>query len=171
MAARPHGQGQPGLPAAAGAPACPPGRQDRLHGRAAPGRARTVLPARPGPSRRRAAQGGVDQGSVAVGEEGVRLGKGGGFADLEYALASAAGLIGLDTVVVTTVHELQVCGPGSIPATAHAVPVDLVVTPERVIDCRGRRVYRPTHGICWDELTEEKIAAIPLLAVLRSARG
>jgi len=113
----------------------------------------------------------VVTGCVAVGEDGVRLGKGGGFADLEYALASAAGLIGLDTVVVTTVHELQVCGPGSIPATAHDVPVDLVVTPERVIDCRGRRVYRPTHGICWDELTEEKIAAIPLLAVLRSARG
>ena len=113
----------------------------------------------------------VVTGCVAVGEDGVRLGKGGGFADLEYALASAAGLIGLDTVVVTTVHELQVCGPGSIPATAHDVPVDLVVTPDRVIDCRGRRVYRPTHGICWDELTEEKIAAIPLLAVLRSARG
>ena len=33
-------------------------------------------------------------GCVAVGEDGARLGKGGGFADLEYALASAAGLIG-----------------------------------------------------------------------------
>src|SRR5271156_1400761 len=46
-------------------------------------------------------------GSVAVAADGARLGKGGGFADLEFALASAAGLIGPDTVCVTTVHEIQ----------------------------------------------------------------
>ena len=39
-------------------------------------------------------------GSVAAGEDGARLGKGGGFADLEFALASAAGLIGPGTVTV-----------------------------------------------------------------------
>src|SRR5215472_15570835 len=39
----------------------------------------------------------VVMGSVAAGEDGARLGKGGGFADLEYALATAAGLIGPDT--------------------------------------------------------------------------
>src|SRR6201990_2425399 len=49
----------------------------------------------------------VVMGSVAVGEDGARLGKGGGFADLEFALASAAGLIGPHTLVVTTAHELQ----------------------------------------------------------------
>ena len=78
----------------------------------------------------------VVSGCVAVGEDGARLGKGGGFADLEYALASAAGLIGPDTVVVTTVHELQVRPAGSIPVTGHDIPVDLVVTPDRIIDCR-----------------------------------
>ena len=36
----------------------------------------------------------VVMGCVAAGEDGTRLGKGGGFADLEFALASAAGLIG-----------------------------------------------------------------------------
>src|SRR6478609_4690707 len=35
----------------------------------------------------------VVSGCVAVGEDGARLGKGGGFADLEFALATAAGLI------------------------------------------------------------------------------
>src|SRR5499427_7063316 len=35
----------------------------------------------------------VVMGSVAAGLDGARLGKGGGFADLEYALAAAAGLI------------------------------------------------------------------------------
>jgi 5-formyltetrahydrofolate cyclo-ligase len=55
----------------------------------------------------------VVMGCVAAGEDGSRLGKGGGFADLEFALAAAAGLIGPDTVSVTTVHELQLRGPGS----------------------------------------------------------
>ena len=112
----------------------------------------------------------VVTGCVAVGEDGARLGKGGGFADLEFALASAAGLIGPDTLVVTTVHELQVRPAGAIPTTAHDAPVDLVVTPERVLDCRGHHA-RPVDGIRWDELTEEKIAAIPLLQALRSGRA
>jgi 5-formyltetrahydrofolate cyclo-ligase len=55
----------------------------------------------------------VVMGSVAVGEDGARLGKGGGFADLEFALAAAAGLIGTGTVTVTTVHELQLRPPAA----------------------------------------------------------
>ena len=112
----------------------------------------------------------VVMGCVAVTAEGVRLGKGGGFADLEFALAQTAGLIGPQTVAVTTVHELQVCPPGAIPVTGHDVPLDLIVTPERVIDCRPRRGPRPGAGVRWQELTEAKIAAIPLLDALRRER-
>jgi len=113
----------------------------------------------------------VVSGCVAVGEDGARLGKGGGFADLEYALASVAGLITPDTLVVTTVHELQVRPAGAIPVTGHDVPVDLVFTPERVIDCRPGRPPRAPATVRWDELTEEKIAAIPLLGSLRPRRS
>jgi 5-formyltetrahydrofolate cyclo-ligase len=112
----------------------------------------------------------VVMGCVAVAADGARLGKGGGFADLEFALAGAAGLIGPGTVTATTVHELQVHPAGTIPLTSHDVPVDLVITPERVIDCRGQRGPRPEAGIRWDELTEDKIAAIPLLAARHAAR-
>jgi 5-formyltetrahydrofolate cyclo-ligase len=112
----------------------------------------------------------VVMGSVAVGEDGARLGKGGGFADLEFALATAAGLIGQHTVLVTTVHELQVRAAGMIPLTGHDVPVDLVVTPERIIDCRPLHGPRAPAGIRWEDLTEEKIAAIPLLAARREQR-
>ena len=110
----------------------------------------------------------VVMGSVAVAQDGARLGKGGGFADLEYALATAAGLIGPHTLTVTTVHEVQVRPAGQIPLTDHDVLLDLIVTPERVIDCRPGRAPRPGAAIIWDDLTEEKIAAIPLLAALRS---
>src|SRR5215469_719141 len=112
----------------------------------------------------------VVMGSVAAAEDGARLGKGGGFADLEFALATAAGLIGPHTVTVTTVHEIQVVPAGAIPLTGHDVPVDLVVTPERVIDCRSVRGPRPSAGLAWDDLTEEKIASIPLLSALRATR-
>jgi 5-formyltetrahydrofolate cyclo-ligase len=113
----------------------------------------------------------VVMGCVAVGEDGARLGKGGGFADLEFALAAAAGLIGPHTVSVTTVHELQVRAAGTIPLTSHDVPVDFIVTPDRVIDCRLRHGPRPIAGICWDDLTEEKITAIPLLSAQRATEG
>jgi len=111
----------------------------------------------------------VVMGSVAASEDGARLGKGGGFADLEFALATAAGLIGPQTVAVTTVHELQVRKAGTIPVTAHDVPVDFIITPERVIDCRTRHGPRPADGIRWEDLTEEKIAAIPLLSAQRAS--
>jgi len=45
--------------------------------------------------------------------------------------------------------------------------VDYVITPDRVIDCRSRHRPRPAIGIHWEDLTEEKIAAIPLLAAQR----
>jgi len=108
----------------------------------------------------------VVAGCVAVSEDGARLGKGGGFSDLEFALASEAGLIGPDTVVVTTLHELQVRPAGTIPVSEHDVYLDLVVTPERVIECRPPKP-RPGARLRWDELTDEKIEAIPLLAQLR----
>jgi 5-formyltetrahydrofolate cyclo-ligase len=111
----------------------------------------------------------VVTGCVAVGEDGVRLGKGGGFSDLEFAIASEAGLIGDGTLVATTVHELQVEPAGSIPTAEHDVRVDLVVTPERVLEVPhdGPRV---PGRLRWDALTEEKIAAIPVLGRLREAR-
>jgi 5-formyltetrahydrofolate cyclo-ligase len=110
----------------------------------------------------------VITGCVAVSGDGARLGKGGGFSDLEYALAWEAGLIGPATVIATTVHPLQVLEDGRIPVTGHDFGVDLIVTPGRLIRCRRRAGRRPRPSIHWDELTEEKIQSIPLLRRLRS---
>jgi 5-formyltetrahydrofolate cyclo-ligase len=96
------------------------------------------------------------------------LGQGGGFADLQFALATAAGLIGPDIVAITTVHELQVREAGAIPLTGQDVLVDFIVTLERVLDCRPLHRPRPAAGIRCGDLTEEKIAAIPLLSAQRA---
>jgi 5-formyltetrahydrofolate cyclo-ligase len=110
----------------------------------------------------------VIAGCVAVSPDGSRLGKGGGFSDLEYAVTWEAGLIGPGTVVATTVHDSQVVDDGRIPLTEHDFRLDLIVTPTEVIRPRRRSRRRPQAGLRWDELTAEKIEAIPLLARLRS---
>jgi 5-formyltetrahydrofolate cyclo-ligase len=105
----------------------------------------------------------VVSGSVAVNREGVRIGKGGGYADLEFGLLAEAGLIDERTVLVTTVHPLQVLD-GELPSTEHDFHVQRIVTPDHVIPCPAAPQPR---GIIWEDLDDEKIAAVP---VLRSRR-
>lgn len=98
-------------------------------------------------------------GTVAVSLSGARVGKGGGFSDIEVALLTEAGLIRPESVIVTTVHDLQVLDE-DLPETEHDFSVDLIVTPTRVIACGPPR--RP-HGLYWDHLDLSKISAIPAL--------
>ena len=106
----------------------------------------------------------VISGSVAVNRRGARIGKGGGFADLEYGLAIAAGIISPDTPVASTVHPMQVLDE-ELPYTRHDVFLDYVATPDEMIHCPGG-MPRPA-GIYWDDLSPTKIRQIPLLKKLR----
>ena len=108
----------------------------------------------------------VVAGCVAVDASGARLGKGGGFSDLELAVAAGAGLVDEHTVVVTTVHERQLLDRDTIPSTAHDIHVDVVVTPERIVRCARPKGWA-LPSLRWDELTDEKIASIPLLRRLQ----
>ena len=110
----------------------------------------------------------VVAGSVAVTRHGARVGKGGGYSDLEFALAAALGAIDARTIVVTTVHDLQLVH-GTIPMTPHDVPVDIVVTPTRTIRAPRHRT-RPRQ-IRWNELDAEQLDAMPALSKLRGAIG
>ncbi|MBT2411729.1 5-formyltetrahydrofolate cyclo-ligase [Streptomyces sp. ISL-12] len=105
-------------------------------------------------------------GSVAVNRSGARIGKGAGYSDLEVALLIEARLVTDETVIVAPVHPLQVIDK-EIPETEHDFSVDLIVTPDEVIECPNRR--RP-RGLVWNDLTAEKIEAIPALAA-RAQRG
>jgi 5-formyltetrahydrofolate cyclo-ligase len=105
-------------------------------------------------------------GSVVVNREGARIGKGGGFSDLEVAFLVEAGVLGPDTVLATTVHRLQVVDE-PLPETVHDFRVDLIATPDEVIWCGKPR--RPP-GILWEHLRQDKIAAIPVLEALAAQR-
>jgi 5-formyltetrahydrofolate cyclo-ligase len=105
-------------------------------------------------------------GSVAVNRQGARIGKGGGFSDLEVAFLVEAGVIRPDTVLATTVHPLQVVNE-PLPETVHDFRVDLIVTPEEAIWCA--EPYRPP-GILWEHLAQDKITEVPALAALTAQR-
>jgi 5-formyltetrahydrofolate cyclo-ligase len=98
-------------------------------------------------------------GTVAVNHDGVRLGKGAGYSDIEFALAQEAGLIGPETIIVTTVHSLQVLDE-PMPETVHDFRVDFVVTPDDVIACS---LHPRPNGLAWDQLSKRRIEKIPIL--------
>jgi 5-formyltetrahydrofolate cyclo-ligase len=106
-------------------------------------------------------------GSVAVNRAGARVGKGGGFSDLEFALLVEAGRVDERTVIATTVHDRQLVDE-ELPETPHDFRVDLIVTPARVL--RPKRTRRPA-GVVWSDLDDEKIAAVPALSARAAARG
>jgi len=103
-------------------------------------------------------------GSVAVTDEGARVGKGEGYSDLEYGVLQAFELVDESTAVATTVHERQVVDE-AVPVDDHDVPLDLVVTPERTI--RTETPHDRPDGLDWTALSEERIEEIPVLGALR----
>jgi 5-formyltetrahydrofolate cyclo-ligase len=107
-------------------------------------------------------------GSVAVNRKGARIGKGGGFSDLEFALLNEAGLVDETTAVATTVHPLQVMDE-ELPETRHDFRVDLIVMPEEVIRTARKSRRRPP-GIIWSDLDEDKISEVPVLEALARRR-
>ncbi len=100
-------------------------------------------------------------GCVGVTREGARLGKGGGYSDLEYAILRELGLAEAETPIVTTVHAVQVLEDGSIPMAPHDISLDLFCTPDEVVRC-PRPFVRP-DGVLNDALSDEKRAGIPVL--------
>ena len=99
-------------------------------------------------------------GSVAVNLTGARVGKGGGFSDLEYGLLIDAGKIDEHTMVATTVHPIQILRE-HLAMTGHDLPVDMVATPRAVIEVE--RQYPRPRGILWDHLQPPQIHEIPIL--------
>lgn len=105
-------------------------------------------------------------GSVAVSKEGYRIGKGRGYADLEYAILREMGAVDENTVTVTNVHNSQVFDtlPSELFKT-HDVPVDYILTPTEVIEVTNRLPKPP--GIIWNILSQRRVNLMPVLQALK----
>ncbi|XP_021112284.1 methenyltetrahydrofolate synthase domain-containing protein isoform X2 [Heterocephalus glaber] len=104
-------------------------------------------------------------GSVAVSEKGWRIGKGEGYADLEYAMMVSMGAVCEGTPVVTTVHDCQVLDFPEALLEDHDLTVDYILTPTRVI-ATGCERPKPV-GITWSKISPEMLERIPVLRSLR----
>ncbi|XP_059007668.1 methenyltetrahydrofolate synthase domain-containing protein isoform X7 [Mustela lutreola] len=104
-------------------------------------------------------------GSVAVSEKGWRIGKGEGYADLEYAMMVSMGAVSQGTPVVTIVHDCQVVDVPEALLEDHDLTVDYILTPTRVI-ATGCERPKPT-GIIWSKISSEVMGKIPILRSLR----
>jgi 5-formyltetrahydrofolate cyclo-ligase len=105
----------------------------------------------------------VVEGSVAVDRKGGRVGKGGGFGDLEFAILLEMGSITETTPLVTTVHPLQIVE--KVPMTEHDAPVDFIITPDETIETE--RAYPRPKGIIWELLPSYAYKRMPILTELR----
>ncbi|XP_069824708.1 methenyltetrahydrofolate synthase domain-containing protein isoform X1 [Dendropsophus ebraccatus] len=104
-------------------------------------------------------------GSVAVSEKGWRIGKGEGFADMEYAMMKAMGAVTEQTVVITVVHDCQVLDIPVELMDDHDLTVDYILTPTRVIKTNCTRP-KP-QGIIWSKISREMMSKIPILRSLQ----
>lgn len=105
-------------------------------------------------------------GCVAVNKKGVKLGKGGGFSDLEYVIARESSVIDEDTPILTTVHELQILDI-EIPMEEHDVPLDYIVTRNDVF--KINTLYSKPGKVDWNVLGD-KINEIPVLLKLKKMK-
>lgn len=106
-------------------------------------------------------------GSVAVNAKGHRLGKGGGYSVLEWALAADRGLVTPRMPVLTTVHPLQLVD-ADLPRLEHDLAVTLIVTADEIVR-PPRRLQQP-RGILWERLRPGMWEEIPVLRQVAPAR-
>ena len=104
----------------------------------------------------------IVMGCVAVTRGGRRLGKGHGYADLEYAILRELGHPPVP--VATTVHALQMLE--EFPTEAHDVPVSIIATSSQLIEIA--EPFPAPSGIDWSRLTPQALAEMPVLAELKS---
>ena len=104
-------------------------------------------------------------GCVAVTRAGGRTGKGAGFADLELGIFQELNLLKDNTLLVTTVHDLQLVEDEEVLMQPHDYPLDGIFTPTQSIETRTR-FPKPT-GVDWSAVQPDQFDNIPFLTDLR----
>ena len=123
--------------------------------------------------------------ATVVSPEGCRAGKGKGYGEVEWGIASELGVVDSSTVVATLVHDVQVVSPEQFPfemMESHDLPVDLIATPNRIIHCQCNQneqmisktepvfstsKLRKPKGIIWEKIDHQMFEDIGALKALK----
>eukprot|EP00439_Symbiodinium_sp_Y106_P023635 s1271_g2.t3 len=108
--------------------------------------------------------------TCVVASNGVRLGKGKGYGEVEWGILTALGAADPDTTPVFSIcHDLQVVEPAQLNADmmeSHDLPVDAFATPSGLVHCN--RIASKPSGIRWDLVDPQLEEDIGALRELRS---
>lgn len=107
-------------------------------------------------------------GAIAVTAQGVHVGSGRAYIDLEWGILSTIRIADDTTTVVGIVHDRQYVDV-PIPPGRFDLPIDIAITPSGAHEIRHGRA-RPA-GITWNAVTDDQIASLTYLAELRDAAG
>lgn len=110
-------------------------------------------------------------GASFVTSDGLRMGKGHGYFDLEWAMMRQIGLANEDTDVIAMVHDVQVLDDtrGRDLAADHDTIVDAIITPSNGITIEDPP-SKP-EGIRWSLLGRDEIDEMPPLKTLWKRAG
>ncbi len=106
-------------------------------------------------------------GSVAVDRRGRRLGKGEGYAELEYGVLRSISVVDENTPIVTTIHDVQLVD--ELPRDPYDITLDYAATPSKLLYFTNREPRPP--GILWDMLKCKQLTEIPILRELAKHLG
>ena len=73
------------------------------------------------------------------------------------------------TTVITTVHESQIVSDetfGQNLQTCHDLPVDIIITPRKIINVR-QKVAKPSCGIIWDQINKDHLSSLSILKIMK----
>ena len=104
-------------------------------------------------------------GTGAINMRGIRVGKGHGFFDLEWAMLWSVGAVSTSSVIAAIVHDCQLLDEELQPEDFDTV-CDVVVTPTRTVEVSGAK--KPDLGIIWPLLRPGMLEDIPPLRELQA---
>ena len=123
--------------------------------------------------------------ATVVSIEGCRAGKGKGYGEVEWGIASEIGVVDASTPVATLVHDVQIVDSKSFSCDMmepHDLPVDIIATPTQLLRCHAHternkvlqtassseKILSKPKGILWDKIDSQMMDDIGALKLLRS---
>lgn len=96
----------------------------------------------------------VVTGASVITVTGLRVGKGHGFFDVEWAVLYSVGAADRSTPAAALVHDCQVVEEAPKPAEFDTV-VDVIFTPTRTLEVAD--AHKPTVGIVWQKIETSRL--------------